>query len=85
MTTKGVFVFSHSVLVGSPVLEAAAAGDKLQVIAAAVALMLSAGLTGEAGHHQRGGTHRFSRVAVRLPLSTPGILPYSRREKVSTE
>lgn len=32
-------------------------------------------------HHQRGRTHRFSRVAVRLSFSTPGAL----REKVSAE
>lgn len=74
----------------SPVLETAAAADKLQVIVVtvdldAVALMLSAALTGEAAHCQRGRTHRFSRVAVRLSFSTPGILPYSRREKVSAE
>lgn len=47
--------------------------------------MLCAGLTGEAAHHQRGRRHRFSRVAVRLSFSTPGILPCSRREKVSAQ
>lgn len=71
----------------------AAAEAKLQVHAVAVDLdearessranAVRRSHQGKAAHHQRGRTHRFSRVAVRLSFSTPGILPSSRREKVS--